>query len=171
MKLINRSAAPDELLEAVLASAGRRVGARTTGVVVKVNPGKGGGTWSSGTAYECLAVRWKRPSLRWIKTDGGAFRIVLPNGDPLASARSFYETAAHEWCHIREYQQGGRWKFPHSRKGPGGRRPTHRHRPEERRVAERLRETENEGRDENRDAGPILALALWLEAKREGPNA
>ena len=164
MKLINRTLVSDAALRGALAAAGRMVGARTA--VVMVSRGRPG--WgSSGTAYHAAAVRWA--GRRWINTDGGAFKITVPvtcgpiHADPLAAAVSFFRTAAHEWCHIREYQLGGRFALPWSSRGPGGRRPRHDSRPEERRVYLRLEELRERGHDENAYADEVLALALALE--------
>lgn len=154
MKLINNTTVPSAELERVLVAAGRMVGARTTNVVVLVSRGRGGGM-----AYECVAVRWGRGRKRRT-TDGGAFKIRLPYGDALAAARQFFGTAAHEWCHIREYQLGGRTRFVFS---SGPRRPSHDDRPEEQRVYQRLRAKREQGRDENSYADEILSLAVAME--------
>lgn len=164
MKLINRTRVPDELLEPLLILAGRRVGARTRGVVVQVNPGR----FAKGMAYECIRVRWTPRSRRWLDTDGGAFKVTLPScGSALWRAMEFADVAAHEWCHIREYQQGGSSRFPFSRKAASGRRPAHRFRPEEVRVRERLLETAEDRRCDD----ATLALGLWLDAEWNGSVA
>ena len=54
MKLINNTRIPDDVLRPVLVAAGRSVRARTSKVVVQVNPGWG----IRGTAYDCGWVRW-----------------------------------------------------------------------------------------------------------------
>jgi len=156
MKLLNRTKVSDRAIEAVLVAAGRMVGARTSGVVVCVTHGSGGGM-----AYECCRVRWA--GRHWLNTDGGAFRIRFGGGDPLERARRFFHTAAHEWCHIREYQLGGRARFEFSSRGRT-RRPRHDERPEELRVLKRLKEKTEQGRDENTYADVILALAIELES-------
>jgi hypothetical protein len=165
VKLINRTLVSSAALHGVLAAAGRMVGARTAEVVVCVSRARRG-FGSSGTAYHCAQVRWA--GRRWTATDGGAFKITLPvvgRGacDPLDAARFFFRTAAHEWCHIREYQMGGRYVLPWSSRGPGGRRPKHDARPEERRVYLRLEELAERGKDEHAHADEVLALALALE--------
>jgi len=157
VKLLNRTRVPAAALEAVLVAAGRMVGARTSGVVVCVSHGNGGGM-----AYECVRVRWA--GRRWMNTDGGAFRIRLGCGDPLDVAVAFFKTAAHEWCHIREYQLGGRSRFAFSG-WSGLRRPNHDDRPEELRVYKRLREKEEKGRDVNAYAEEVIGLALALGAR------
>ena len=55
MKLYNKTRYPDELLTPVLSAAGRAVGARTTGVVVKCTMRRDFAC--SGTAYNYVSVR------------------------------------------------------------------------------------------------------------------
>jgi len=185
MILLNRSPVASIVLDRLLVAAGRRVGARTERVAVQVNPGSG--LYSSGVARECDQVRWdafpatsfKRREPRWVNTDGGAFRIVLPIGRgssygtdlrPRSNADislDFYEVACHEWVHILEYQNGGRRRFVFSSPGPSGRRPRHRDRPEEIRVVHRLRDLSiddhalyNDPAGKNRPLVDALAAAL-----------
>ncbi len=84
MKLHNKTRCPDLILTPLLVAAGRKVGANTGKVLVRVSQGRvGGGV--SGMAERCDLYRIGK---RWIRTDGGTFSIVLPwyenagNADP-----------------------------------------------------------------------------------------
>jgi len=177
MKLYNRTTIPDEALEPLLARAGRSIGARTGGVIVIANRGRG--TTASGLAHRCRAtrplLRRKRGTshyvgLRWVSTDGGYFSIVLPHWttDPLTSAESFFATAQHEWKHIKDFQDGARdW----SRCGPGGRRPAWATRPEEQRAMAACEDAALLGKGSERAYEEVLGLAITLEVERDGQLA
>ena len=159
MKLINNTRIPDEVLTAVLSAAARALHKRlrTGGVVVQVTYHQGI-SGSSGVAYRATQVRWGRGN-RWIKTDGGAFRVRLPRRpyDYVRTATNFFETARHEWGHIHDYQVGGLY---FSR---GRRRPAHDHRPEERRVDQYIARAHT-GPDDYYDE--IMQLAIEIEKQR-----
>jgi hypothetical protein len=142
MKLYNKTKLPDSVLEPLLIAAGRAVGAKTSGVVVKVTQGRNAGV--SGMAQSASFVNtWhlKRVS-KWkserVTTDHGWFRITIPwsrpGWDSLAVAQSFFQVAMHEWKHIADYQAGGRWAMPFASPGMSGRRARHDSRPEELRA-------------------------------------
>ena len=142
MKLYNKTELPDAVLEPLLVAAGRCVGARTSGVVVKVTQGRNAGV--SGMAHSATFVNsWhlKRVS-KWkserVSTDGGWFRITKPwsrpGWDSLTVAQSFFAVAMHEWVHIRDYQNDGHWTMPWARAGSSGRRARHDSRPKEPRA-------------------------------------
>lgn len=146
MKLYNKTKCPDKLLKPLLTLAGKSVGARTSGVVVKVTQGRG--YYSRATAKKCNYVyswhlkgrrtgeeRKQRKRGRLIKTDGGYFFIALPAKCEKFTgiggtdrARAFYDTAQHEWGHIRDYQSGCYTPSPRT---PSGRRIQWRDRPAE----------------------------------------
>ena len=166
MKLYNRTRCPDSILKPLLSAAGRAVGARTGGVVVKVTQAR---TWGcSGQAWDWTAVRrgWltgNRNHQRWIETDRGAILIrlplVRPTHDPLERAERVYRVALHEWQHVKDYQRGRRDNYSSRR------RPRWRDRPCERRAMAATSdalEREAAGELASREV-EILALALWFE--------
>ena len=127
MKLINKTSVPNELLTQILRCAAVSIGVRHSKVVVRVSMGR-----IRGFAYRCHAVRWTG---RWTNTDCGAIKLWIRK--PISElnavdiALHFYETAQHEWGHIKDYQS-----FPHlpwSRR-VNGRRPRWHDRPEEERA-------------------------------------
>lgn len=181
MKLYNKTRIPDDVIAPALLEAGRAAHARTTNVVVIVNPGR---TWHSrvhGMAHRSSAVaRWLVSSRRhtktsgrtelvkgWVDTDGGYFSIVLPVAslprdmrrtahDPLIRAESFYAIAAHEWAHIRQYQQGVRFdRAQHNRR--------HDNRPWERAANRVMKAASSKLTSPRQDA--IIALAIALDEK------
>ncbi len=177
MKLLNNTKIPDDLLEAVLLRAGRSVRARTSNVVVQVNPAYRC-LASRGMTHGCFRVRWQRGSRRWMITDGGAFRIslVVPSlhsewrikrYDPLTAAESFFRVARHEWGHIHDYQAKEFWRVSFSRE-QGGRRPPHDARPEEIRTENYANEADEKDRGAQWAQEEILALAVALEERKGG---
>ena len=116
VKLYNKTKLPDAVLEPLLIAAGRCVGAKTTGVVVKVTQGRNAGV--SGEAQHANFVNtWHLKKVKnWkherVTTDSGWFRITLPwsrpGWDSLAVAECFFKVAMHEWKHVADYQAGGR---------------------------------------------------------------
>jgi hypothetical protein len=180
MKLLNYTKIPDAVLEPLLLRAGRAIGVRTTGVVVKVNPAYRS-TIVSGTAYHCGWVRWRRGTDRRLATDGGAFKVTLPvrtrterpyvkewrdkHYDPLEVAAKFFWVARHEWGHIRDYQS--RYWQTWSSRGQSGRRPRHDSRPEEIRAFNYADEADDKDRGERWAQEEILNLAIALEQDNE----
>lgn len=143
MRMFNKTKCPDELLKPLLILAGRSVGAKTSRVVVKVTQGRS--YYSRGTAEAAHYVyTWhlkgrrtgKKSTLgRKIRCIGGFFTIALPAKCEKFTgiggtdrARAFYETAQHEWGHIRDYQSGNYLRSPRT---PSGRRIRWRDRPAE----------------------------------------
>lgn len=134
MKLLNRTRLSDQILRRLLVKAARSVGARSSHVVVQVNPAR----QASGGARRCAAIRLGG---RWYDTDGGWFKIALPTRDLAAVpdpeawlrrvANDFLQVAQHEWGHIRDFQDPNQDILPFSRRGRNGRRPRHDGRPEE----------------------------------------
>ena len=168
MKLLNRTKVPDDLLTKILVSAGKAVGARTSGVVVQVNPSRNGAI--RGVARECIWVRWGniKNKRRKMNTDEGAFKITLPvwvhsSDNILSRIQSWFQVAMHEWGHIRDYQHGGRSRldFSDNRRG-SKRRPKHDERPEEIRANEYQEEASANGVEE-KCADQILDLAIAVE--------
>jgi hypothetical protein len=154
IKLYNLSALPDEPMRTLLTRAKRLAGCRGD-VIVKVTRG---GHTCTGKASPCDWVsRWFLSSRRYAKpsgeqkkghvsTDGGYVLMqpyhpperALRHGgfsanykDPLNWAQRFFETAIHEFAHVRDFQAGGSRVLPWSRKGDNGRRPAWGKRPEE----------------------------------------
>lgn len=147
MKLYNRTKVPDCLLARLLRLAGRKVKARTAGVVVKVTQGrrdgKRGGFASSGnwvSRGRLTSCRTAGESRQRIKTDRGWIALTLGKLYPgrLSANRStvvgFYELAAHEWAHIRDYQTHGLCRRAWSGKAGAVRRQNWCDRPEEARA-------------------------------------
>ncbi len=172
MKIYNKTKLPDSVLEPLLVAAGRAVGAKTSGVVVKVTQGRNAGV--SGMAQSASFVNtWhlKRVS-KWkserVSTDHGWFRITIPwsrpGWDSLAVAQSFFQVAMHEWKHIADYQAGGRWAMPFASQGSGGRRARHDSRPEELRAINAVDDAVAKGTVlKYQDA--VIALAVEHETK------
>ena len=182
VKLYNKTRYPDAILSALLTRAGRSIGARTSGVVVKVTAGRTSGH-CRGLATECDWVyEWslrnlksrrqgKRIKGRAIATDGGEIELTLPlpSKDCLATAENVFAVALHEWGHIRDFQHGGRLRFAFSTKAQSGRRPAWRDRPEEIRADEYRKDALakiDKGKVQSAD-DEILALALWMESTQE----
>jgi len=142
MKLYNKTKLLDAVLEPLLVAAGRAVGARTAGVVVKVTQGRHGGVSGMANSASYLNTWHLKRVRKWkserVFTDGGWFRITIPQFKPgwdsLATAQEFFKVAMHEWVHVRDYQAGGRGYMPWASRGIGGRRPIHDRRPEELRA-------------------------------------
>lgn len=134
MKLLNRTRISDRVLHQILVKAARSVGARSSRVVVQVNPAH----QASGRAQRCAAIRLGG---RWYDTDGGWFKIALPaadlsgSPDPVTTIRlladEFVQVAQHEWGHIRDFQNPHQETLTFSQRGRNGRRPRHDSRPEE----------------------------------------
>jgi hypothetical protein len=163
MKLYNDSKVNDGVLMALLAKAGRSVGARTGKVIVHVKRGRHNRV--SGCAYECINVKMHG---RWIATDGGMFEIVIPRlGSPLKAAEDFLYVARHEWAHVRDYQHGGRRALLFSKRGSGGRRPRHGLRPEETRAEGYIVDSDERLRAGHFDE-EVLNLAIEIERIQKG---
>ena len=186
MKLYNKTRVPDAILAPLLIAAGRAVGARTGGVVVKVAAGR----YLSGEACDCNWVRfggrdgydYKRGHK--VNTDCGYIRLTVAmpgraptwydastvaemtaNFDPLERAEATYQLALHEWAHIKDFQQRTRFYEPRTL---GGGRPRHDDRPVEIAAYRQVRnaeERQRSGRLASRD-DLILALAVWFDAAR-----
>ena len=171
MKLYNKTKLSDAVLEPLLTAAGRAVGAKTTGVVVKATQGRNRGVY--GVAHSASFVyQWHlkrctpKGRNRMISTNGGYFHLTIPKPAPgwdfLGLARQVFEVAAHEWVHIKDYQHGGRWTLPFARTGTGGRRPRHDSRPEELRAINAVDDAVDRGAIE-RNADLIIDLAIEME--------
>lgn len=179
VKLYNQSGLPDEPMRSLLLDAQRLAGAKGS-VVVKVT--RGGRT----TTCYAKSCRWVS---KWflagrsnhrkdgkllqgsILTDGGYVHMQPRHlGDSIEAARYFFETAIHEFAHIRDFQQGGRYAMAWSRADAGGRRPKWAKRPEEIRAVNRTDEAlellakQPERRIRIDDA--IIGLAIQIEEQR-----
>jgi hypothetical protein len=182
MKLLNNTPIPDAILIALLVRAGRTVGAKTTDVVVQINRSHWYLSPIRATAYDAGWVRWGGGSGRKLSCDE-AFRISLPllnligetdpsviehkwcNYDALTIAQRFYEVARHEFGHIRDYQQGGRYFLRWSKCGNNNRRPRHDSRPEEIRAENYAYDADRAGRNANAAVEEIVALGVVLEER------
>ncbi|MCI0349591.1 MAG: hypothetical protein L0Z53_09225 [Acidobacteriales bacterium] len=172
MKLYNKTRIPDDVLEPLLTAAGRAVGARTAGVVVKVTQARSrricGLAQNHTTVYLWhLSNRYRSIGThRHISTDGGWFRLTIPyvgcRWEPLALAEDVFKVAAHEWAHIRDYQAGGWRTLPWSTRGASGRRPIHDRRPEELRAINAVDNAIDRGAL-RRYADQIIALGIAYE--------
>ena len=159
MRLLNRTKAPDEALAGILRAAAREAGAKTTRLVVQVNPSR---YCQRGTAYNAAWVRWpgrSRKNIRRVSCSAAVrLSLIYPiRGDALLLAESFYRLCVHEMVHVHDYQRGG-MTFSHA--GPSGRRPPHDSRPEERRARGAAKNASLVGA-----ADAVLALALWLDSR------
>ena len=165
MKLINKTKLPDAVLTKVLTAAGRAIGARTSKVLVHVKSVRSGYYSTTGFAVMCSSTR-RFTKGKWIATDGGFIDIGIniKNGmcDPLYIAEQFYNTALHEWAHIKDFQFSFRPEFSHL---TNGRRPKHNTRPEEIRAFNMVDDAKakaDRGLLKSRD-DLILDLAISLE--------
>jgi len=175
MKLYNKTKCPNNILRPLLVAAGKSVSARTGNVVVKITQGYYAHS-RRGHAVECWGVQtWHLKGRRrkgrpykqgYIDTDGGWFQISLPGqvvcsfykGQPqwIIYAESFYETAQHEWSHIKDFQNNRRFNTPRT---TSGRRVAWRDRPVEISAENHVAEAK---KISNLD-DMILELALYFE--------
>lgn len=177
MKIYNKTKYPDSLLEKLLIQAGKSIGARTSNVVVIVNSTKPGYNRCYGTAYKCNYVNLKD---NLIETDNGYFKITIPypfvptwvdlkiqstwirsrKFDGLTIAYSILTTAAHEWQHIKQYQEN---KFDFKNKKE--RNKNHDNRIWEKdaiKASSKVNKNPN-----NRIQESVLDLALWIEENKK----
>ena len=147
VKLYNQTRIPDELLRRLLARTARRIGARS-GIVVKVTRAQ---SHITGEVKKASAVRewWVRRrnkdgslKKRFLETDCAYMRLALVDyagcdAHALQRAGAIIDIMLHEWAHVRDNQRGER---DYSRRGPNGRRPAWRDRPEEIRAQWQARE-------------------------------
>lgn len=114
LKLYNCTSVPNEAIQAVLQIAKRLAGVKGN-VIVKIDSRRGGG----GYAMEATSVqrrflingRKKSASrnVRRVATDGGYTVITFARNTHeggIWAARAFFETAIHEFAHIRDFQNG-----------------------------------------------------------------
>ena len=186
VKLYNLSTLPDEPMRRLLTRAKLLAGCGGD-VVVKVTRG---GYSGKASAHRCdWVAKWSLCHRRETKagdykegrisTDGGYIVIApchAPTGrktvttgwwsDPLNWAQHFFETAIHEFAHVRDYQVGGRDALPwSSRDLKNGRRPPHDFRPEEIRAINTTDEALDKIRRRRGDIDEmILDLAIQMEA-------
>lgn len=159
MKLINRTTLSDVFLEDVLKNASKSLGLkfRTTNVVVYV----------FNTSYDVKGYvipvdwvrwRWKSKKKVWEKTDKAAMAVginISHYKSYVDAAIAFFDTARHEWGHVRDFQKGEEFST-------GKRRPRHEDRIEERRVFNYTNQADKKGRDANMYYDSIIKLALEL---------
>lgn len=173
IKLYNFSGLPDEPLRSLLTKAQRAVGCGGS-VIVKVT--RGGYRVRSRAISATWVKRWFLSTRR--STKGGEYRrgtvqtsggyvILQPyrSSDALASAERLFETAIHEFAHVKDFQRGGRWVIDWSSPGTGGRRPSWEKRPEEIRAVNATDEALDRLR--RRKAYPqdaVIELAVQMEA-------
>jgi hypothetical protein len=181
MKLYNKTRCPDEILRPLLVTAGKSIGTRTGNVVVKVTQGQG--LSSKGKAHEAhLVYSWHLKNLkcrrkpnnnnpgRLIQTNGGWIEITLPKlkspeimkcftADAITLAERFYETAQHEWAHIKDFQEK---RFMRSPRTKSGRRIKWADRPAE---ISAMNQVDNAKKYSSVD-DMILELALYFEKRQ-----
>lgn len=170
MKLYNKTRIPDAVIEPLLVEAGRVAHARTTGVIVIVNPNRSRYTGCKGLAHRAFRVyQWVLSSRqrnkdgnykeRLVSTDGGYFSITLPIkwDDSLAAAQEFFRVAVHEWTHIKQYQTGYRFDRTERKK-------RHDNRPWEKEANKAMNSSTDRLHIRRQDA--ILNLALEIEKRK-----
>ena len=187
MKLYNKTKYPDALLESLILEAGKSVNARTSNVVVKVTTTKAGNYGVRGYARKCDYVyKWflyPRDNSKngIINTDGGYFRIIIPNpkvpdyinkavrqawlkshcADGLSIAEIIYKISAHEWQHIKQYQQNSfNFRDKHERN------KNHDNRIWERDADRASKRALSSVNDRKQDS--ILNLAIWIDSQING---
>jgi hypothetical protein len=163
MKIYNNTAVPDDLLYKVIAQAGKQVGAKIGKVVVKITRSRLGLN-CSGLAHFWYGVnlRWLNPrkykQTKYIKCNG-CFELRIPKSmlpeSALIAAELIYEYAAHEWSHIKDYQEGTHQSYKKGTKWAN--------RACERKAQSQMKDAVNEMNSKTQDA--ILDLAIWLEAE------
>jgi hypothetical protein len=176
VKFYNNTKIPDEILQPLLAKAGRAVHTKTTETIVQVNSARSGSV--SGKAYAYWWAKGFRglPKGKKIKTDGGMFSITLPRfgctpEDSLRIATRFFNVACHEWVHIRDFQEEKKRPYarvlPWAERGESGRRANWKNRPEEQRAEFACADAKLRGKDENWAYEEIMALAIALDEARK----
>lgn len=195
VKLYNLSGLPDDPLRTLLGRAKRLAGCGGN-VTVKVTRG---GYRVTSSADQCdwvacfyLASRKYTQSSGHsklkagrVRTDGGcvelqpyhppAWALRHPGWssnlkDPIEWARKLFETAIHEFYHIREFQEGGKLFKPWSKRGPGGRRPIHGTRPEEIRAVNATDDALDKIRRNRAEIDDLLiGLAIQMEERWLNP--
>ena len=126
MQLVNETRIPNAVLRPLLAAAARKVGAKTSGVLVRVkwgwkrsNASEDTYSWTLGSkrkvTYKMIEGRRRPAHVRYTKGRTyidlrGHMEMVLNRGmDALHLAEWFWEVAVHEWHHIAWGQQGRRY--------------------------------------------------------------
>ena len=175
MKIYNRTKIPNEIIERVLLKASKGIGqVRTTDVVVKISSGQY--TYSRGNALSCDLIKVNG---KWIKTDGGRIKITLPadlqkkDSDPtwnnrrdfVKCASSFFETAKHEWSHVKDYQDEKKFnkRLEWSRENKNGKRPKWSTRPEEIRAQNYCHNADKKGFTVDNAYEEVMTLAIEIE--------
>ena len=161
MKIYNRTKIPDYILGSILKKSSLGIGVRTSGVIIKINSGIYG--YSRGNVFKCCMVKIKD---RWISTDGGRIVITLPTLSAKSTSRNFiscainfFNTAKHEWGHIRDCQRGEQeWSGRNKSK-----RPKWRKRPEEIRAENYVYDSKHKGYNESNAYEEIMNLSIELE--------
>lgn len=168
MKLYNRSKLSPASLLPILRVARRFGGARGQ---VPVTIGRGSTYQTSGKAWPCRRIRIKR---RWVRCDGGCIEIsplIDKRADPIWAARSFLETAIHEFRHIGDFQLDPFKTFmPWARRpaaGKGG-RGAYQRKPQEIRADNAIWEANEKMRRNGRLRRRVdaLVVALGVEIER-----
>lgn len=175
MKLYNKTQYPDELLTPLLTLAGRAVGAKTGGVIVKCTQRRD--LACTGTATDYAFVYRHALDTRSRTKDGhfkmatvacdGFIQLRLPRpwtpDDAIPLAESIYSVAAHEFAHVRDYQQGRRYL-----RTLENRRKRHHNRPWEKTAIKAASKAVKRATTDSKRQDAILALALWLEKAGQG---
>jgi len=110
MRIYNRTRVDDAAIKAVLKAAKTAVGSCPTNMAVRVSPGR----YVHGLAFNYDIVRRKHMGMRnklkgklYVACDG-YFDIWLPitRGEVLETAEAFFQIAAHEMRHLRDFKKG-----------------------------------------------------------------
>jgi hypothetical protein len=110
MRIYNRTKVDDVAIKAVLKAAKTAVGSCPTNMAVRVSQGR----YVHGIAFDydfvlrkLMGMRNKLKGNSYVACDG-FFEIWLPTTrfDVLKTAEAFFETAAHEMRHLRDFKKG-----------------------------------------------------------------
>lgn len=185
IKLLNKTNAPDEVIQKVVHSAAVFIRGIKGPVVVNITRTRGHNNRIKGVAFNVKKVcknNWL-DSCQWgipyylkkgekvLKTNGSC-QVTLPRYNtltehqrnftyggktPLEYAESFFWVCFHELYHIKDFQTGEKFADPINR-----RRTTWADRPEERRALRAEREAKEKPLPEYVE-NAVLELAIWLE--------
>ncbi len=103
MILQNNTRIQDNTIRAVIEAA--RIEADTGGVNVFVQVNRSG-LKCSGAAHYVRSVMWGR-NPHQVRCRNAIRLSLTHRTHPLWSSETFYEVAAHEWAHIKEYEEKG----------------------------------------------------------------
>jgi hypothetical protein len=163
--LLNRTAIDDKIVERLLLKAAKAIGARTEGAVARISSGSRGG---AGRAWNVSFIGDRTTGKRYQTPDGFIEISVGVKGDPLKAAEEFFETARHEFGHLRDFQTPGFYSRPDSdRLKKNGKRPAWGTRPEEIRAENYVYDADKKKRGAAWAYEQILAVAIAIEENQK----